>query len=66
MKECGQSDCQLAASFYRQCGAVVDDENGVFGAGLGPTPQLALHDAFAACAARNGKNCEIERVTCTR
>jgi hypothetical protein len=66
IKKCGQSDCQLVASFYRQCGAVVDDENGVFGSGLGPAPQLALHDAFAACEARNGKNCEIERVTCAR
>lgn len=66
MAECKASDCRIVASFYRQCGAVVDDENGVYGAGLGPTPQLALRDAFAVCAANNGKDCEIERVTCTR
>ncbi len=66
MAECKEKDCRIVASFYRQCGAVVDDENGVFGVALGATPQLALRDAFAACAANGGKDCEIERVTCTR
>ncbi len=71
VKECrseakGSGDCQLAVTFYRQCGAVAGDDNGVWGTGLGPTPQLALRDALAACANNNGKECELERVTCTR
>jgi len=68
IKECASEakDCELAVSFYRQCGAVVGDDNDVWGAGLGPTPQLALRDALATCASNNGKDCELERVTCTR
>jgi hypothetical protein len=69
LKECSADapDCQVVASFYRQCGAVVDGDNGIWGAGLGPTPQLALQNAIATCMANNnGKECEIERITCTR
>jgi hypothetical protein len=59
--------CQVIVLFYRQCGAVVsDDKAGVTGPGMGPTPQLAIRDAFAACENNNGKNCEFVRVTCTR
>jgi serine/threonine-protein kinase len=71
LQECASAgdkakDCRAAASFYRQCGAVVDDDKGNYGVALGATAQLAVRDAFANCAANNGKDCEIERVTCTR
>jgi hypothetical protein len=68
VRECKSEagDCQLAVTFYRQCGAVAGDDNGAWGTGLGSTPQLALRDALAACANNNGKDCELERVTCTR
>jgi hypothetical protein len=68
LKECASDvkDCQVVASFYQQCGAVADAEHGVWGAGLGPTPQLAVRDAIAVCAANSGKDCEVVRVTCTR
>jgi Domain of unknown function (DUF4189) len=68
VKECSSEarDCELAVWFNGQCGAVAGDDNGAWGAGLGPTPELALRDAMASCAKNNGKDCELERVTCTR
>jgi len=60
------SDCQLAISFYRQCGAVAGDENGAWGSGLSSIPKQAVRDALSACAGKGGKDCELERVTCTR
>jgi uncharacterized protein DUF4189 len=68
VKECASDtkDCQLAVWFYRQCGAVAGNDKGAWGTGLGPTPQLALRDALTACANNQGKDCELERVTCTR
>jgi hypothetical protein len=67
MKECSSDaeNCQVGVSFYGQCGAIADDANGVWGAGLGRTPQEAVRDAMETCTSNNGKNCELQRVTCT-
>jgi hypothetical protein len=68
VRECKSDigDCQLAVTFYRQCGAVAGDDNGAWGTGVGSTPRLAVRGALSACANNNGKDCELGRVTCTR
>jgi hypothetical protein len=66
-KECGKSDCQIAAWFSNSCGALsIDDDTGAWGGGNGGSEQVARADAQKSCAGEGGKNCKVEFSVCSR
>ena len=67
MKECGKSDCQIAAWFYDSCGAVAaDNDEGSWGGAQGSNEQRASQDAQKTCASYGGKNCKVIFSVCSR
>jgi len=65
-RECGQSDCEIAAWYSRACGAIAVGDEGKWGGGSGDTEPQAREDAKNDCVKDGGKNCEILVAKCTR
>ncbi len=65
-RECGQSDCEIAAWYAGACGAIAVGNDGKWGGGSGDTEREAREDAKNDCVKDGGKNCEILVAKCTR
>ena len=65
-RECGQSDCQIAAWYPNSCGALAVGDDGTWRGGLGSTESGARQDAQSDCMKAGGKNCKVIEVRCSR
>ena len=66
IQECGKNDCEVAAWFFNNCGALVTGSNGAWGAGYGDNERTAQVAARARCAKEGGTNCEIKFTQCSK
>jgi uncharacterized caspase-like protein len=66
MRECGKSDCQIAAWFFNSCGALATDSDGAWGADYNNDEQRARALAQARCAKEGGANCKIVYSICSQ
>jgi serine/threonine-protein kinase len=65
-RECGESDCQIAAWYFNSCGAVASSSNGAWGGGQANTVQGAQARAQARCAREGGVRCKVLYAACSR
>jgi uncharacterized protein DUF4189 len=64
-RECGKSDCEIAAWFYNSCGALAADDDRTWGGAQGSNEQRARQSAIARCAKEGGKNCQVIATRCS-
>jgi len=64
-RECGKSDCEIAAWFYDSCGALAADDDGTWGGAQGGNEQRARQAAIARCVKEGGKSCKVIATQCS-
>ena len=65
-RECGQTDCEIAAWYQNACGAVAAGDDEVWAGGNGNSERAARTDAQKDCVNNGGKNCQVIVSHCAR
>jgi len=65
-RECGKTDCTIAAWFRNSCGALATGDDGTWAGGRGDSESAARRDAQSDCVKEGGKNCEVVHAQCSR